>query len=209
MELELLKKSWESLDKRMQNTASFNQKLVDSIISSRVSTTVDRIKKSHRFFYVVLTVEIVFLIALFMGNPFDFQYKIQFIPYALLLIGIVLTYLNLFHLSRGLSSVSPGETIGTYLRSIVSVYDKNKRFEKWFGIIFLSIGLLVPLSFLPKKIEKMGINGALVDIAIMMSVTLIIYMLAFWLGAFKNRGRIKLEKDLAEWNELKVLAEGI
>ena len=46
MELEVLKQSWERLDKKIQHAAFFNQTLVERIISSRVITTVDKIK-SH------------------------------------------------------------------------------------------------------------------------------------------------------------------
>ena len=145
MELEALKKSWESLDRKMQNVAAFNQKLVESIISARVMTTVDKIRRLNNFFYVVLCIEIIFLIALFMGNPFDFQYTLQYVPYVLILIGVVLAFVNLIHLSNAIRKLSPGDKIDHYLKGIVSMYDRNKRFEKWFGIIFLSLSFNFPL----------------------------------------------------------------
>ncbi len=210
MELEALKKSWASMDKRIHLTATFNQKLVESIISSRVETTVDRIKKLNNFFYIVLSIEIVFLIALFVGNPFDFRYTVQYLPYALLLIGIVIAFVNLLRLSKALQKLSPAiSSIDHYLKSLLSIYDRNKRFEKWFGLIFLSIGLVIPFSFLPQKLDRMSWQGALLDTGIMISITVIIYIAAFKFGAFKNRNKVKLEKDLADWNELKTLANGM
>jgi hypothetical protein len=209
MELEVLKKSWDSLDKRMQQATTFNERLVESIISSRVMTTVDKIKRLYNSFYVVLTIEIVLLIGIILGNPFDFKYKLQYLPYGLLLIGVIIAFLNLLHLTRSIRNLSPGLRIDHYLKGIVSIYDRNKRFEKWFGVILLSIGLLVPFSFLPKKLERMGLSGALIDTAIMISISLIIYIIAFKLGAFKNRYKEKLQKDLDEWKELKALAGGM
>ncbi|HEX5169267.1 MAG TPA: hypothetical protein VFW11_08835 [Cyclobacteriaceae bacterium] len=40
----------------------------------------------------------------------------------------------------------------------------------------------------------------------MISISLIIYIIAFKLGAFKNHYKEKLQKDLDEWKELKALA---
>ncbi len=207
MELELLKKSWDDLDRKMQHAASFNQKLIETIITSRVMTTVDKIKRLYTSFFVVLTLEMIFLVALFLGNPFDFQYKLQYLPYALLFVGVSVAFVNLIQITAAIRKLSPANRVDQYIQDIVSIYDRNKRFEGWFGAIFLSIGLLIPISFLPKKIERLGLAGAWLDISIMIGITLILYVLAFKFGAFKNRHKEKLEKDLAEWKELKTLAE--
>jgi hypothetical protein len=209
MELELLIKSWENLENKMKQATTFNEKLVERIISSRVMTTVDKIKRLYNSFYAVLTIEIIFLIGILFGNPFDFRYKLQFLPYGLLLTSVIIAFLNLLHLSRSINKISPDLRVDHYLKGIVSIYERNKRFEKWFALILLSIGLLVPFSFLPNKLDRMGLTGALIDTAIMITVSLTIYVLAFKLGAFKNRYKEKLQKDLDEWNELKALAGGM
>jgi hypothetical protein len=207
MELEVLKKSWASLNEKFQHTTTFNQKLIESIISSRAFTTVDRIKRMYTGFYIVLTVEIVVLVAILVGNPFDFQYNLQFLPYALLLIGVIIAFMNLRHLSSAINKLSARSTIDLYLKGIVSIYDQNKRYEKWFGVSLLAVGLLVPFSFLPQKLERMSLTAALADTAIMISISLVLYVAAFKLGAFKNRHKESLQKDLADWEELKVLAD--
>jgi tryptophan-rich sensory protein len=207
MELEVLKKSWASLNEKFQHTTTFNQKLIESIISSRAFTTVDRIKRMYTGFYIVLTVEIVVLVAILVGNPFDFQYNLQFLPYALLLIGVIIAFMNLRHLSSAINKLSARSTIDLYLKGIVSIYDQNKRYEKWFGVSLLAVGLLVPFSFLPQKLERMNLTAALADTAIMISISLVLYVAAFKLGAFKNRHKESLQKDLADWEELKVLAD--
>lgn len=97
-------------------------------------------------------------------------------------------------------------SIGAFLKKILDSYERNKIVEKWFGMIFLSIGLMVPLSFLPQKIEKNGLSSALLETALMMGITLLLYFLAFRFGAFKNRNKEKFSKDLAELNELKAMA---
>ena len=209
MELELLKKSWDNLNKRIQHTAAFNEKLLENIISSRVATTIDKINGLYYGFYAILAIEVVVLIAILLGNPFDFRYNIQYIPYGLLLVGVIIAFFNLLHIHRAIRKLSPHNRIDQYLKSISAIYDRNKRFEKWFGLIFLSIGLLIPFSFLPTKIDRMGLVGALTDTSIMVAINLIIFIVAIKLGAFKNRYRMQLEKDLKEWKELKALAEGM
>jgi hypothetical protein len=206
MELDDLKKTWEGLAKKIEHAATFNQKLVENIISARAKTTVEKIKGLYAGFYVVLTVEIVVLVAILVGNPFDFHYNLQFLPYWLLLTGVIIAFVNLWHISSSIDRLSAGSSIDLYLKGIVSIYDRNKRFEKWFGLSLLSVGLLVPFSFLPQKIERMGLTGALTDTAIMISISLVLYIAAFKLGAFKNRHKEKLQKDLTDWEELKTLA---
>jgi hypothetical protein len=206
MELETLKRSWEDLDKKIRNAGYFNQKLVEHIISSRVMSTVDRINSVTNFFYIVLCIETVFLVAVLIGNPFDFTFRIQFVPYLLLLTGVIVALVNLLRISRSIKKLSPAIQIDHYVKGIVSAYDRNKRFERWLRLSFLSAGLLVPLSFLPPKIERMGLPGALAEIGIMILITMIIYFAAFKFGVFRNRNREKLEADLAEFNELKALA---
>ncbi|MBX2896202.1 MAG: hypothetical protein KF763_12210 [Cyclobacteriaceae bacterium] len=206
MELEVLKKSWEDLNKRLQHTTNFNQKLIENIIASRALTTVDKIKRMYTGFYMVLSVEIVLLVAVLAGNPFDFRYNLQFLPYALLLVGIIIAFVNLRHLSTSINRLSARNRIDLYLKGIVSIYDRNKRFEKWFGVSLLAVGLLVPFSFLPQKLERMELGVALMDTFIMISISLILYIAAFKLGVFNNRHKQRLQKDLADWEELKSLA---
>ena len=207
MELEMLKQSWASLDKKIQHAAIFNQTLVERIIASRVMTTVDKIKSLYNGFYIVLSVESVALLAVLAGNPFDFKYTLQYLPYALLLIGVIIAFFNLLHLSRSIARLSAKSAIDQYVKGIVSIYDRNKRFERWFGLSFLAVGFLVPFSFLPNKITRLGLVGALIDIGIMIVITWVLFFLAFKFGLFRNRHKERLQKDLDEWQELRALAD--
>jgi uncharacterized membrane protein (DUF441 family) len=209
MDLELLKSSWQNMEKKMQQTQAFNEHIIESVIASRVSSTTDRIKSLYRSFYFVLGVEIFALTAVLAGNPFDFIYKYQFIPFALLLCGVVVALINLLGLHRSINRLSPEMRIDNYLKGILSVYDRNKKFEKWFGIILLTVGLMVPFSFLPGKLEKMSLGDALLDTAIPLAVSVIIFVVAMKAGLFRNRNKERLEKELDEWNKLKSLANSL
>jgi hypothetical protein len=209
MELELLKENWSNLETRIKASAAISEKLVDAIIRSRVMTTVDRIRRQYAGFYVVLITELVFLTALFLGNPFDFRYTLQYIPYVLITIGVLIAFVNLLSIHKSINKISPVISIGDYVKGIVSIYDRNRKFEKWFGTSLFAAALLVPFSFLPQKLDRMSAGYALLDTLIMISVSVVLFFVAVRLGAFRNRNKEKLERDLSEWQELKNLASGI
>jgi hypothetical protein len=209
MELELLKENWSNLETRIKASAAISEKLVDAIIRSRVMTTVDRIRRQYAGFYVVLIAELVFLTALFLGNPFDFRYTLQYIPYVLITIGVLIAFVNLLSIHKSINKISPVISIGDYVKGIVSIYDRNRKFEKWFGTSLFAAALLVPFSFLPQKLDRMSAGHALLDTLIMISVSVVLFFVAVRLGAFRNRNKEKLERDLSEWQELKNLASGI
>ncbi|HEX6226993.1 MAG TPA: hypothetical protein VFZ52_21390, partial [Chryseolinea sp.] len=79
--------------------------------------------------------------------------------------------------------------------------------ERWFGLSFLAVGFLVPFSFLPNKITRLGLVGALIDTGIMIVITWVLFFLAFKFGLFRNRHKERLQKDLDEWKELRALAD--
>ena len=207
MELEMLKKSWGNLNERIEHMATFNDKLVDHIISSRVKTTIDKMNRSYTAFYIILAIELIVLIAILLGNPFDFRYNIQYLPYGLLVIGVIVTFSNLLYVHQSILKVSPHNQIDQYLKSIGGIYDRNKRFKMWFGFIFIAIGMLVPFSFLPTKIDQTALLPALTNTILMVAINLIILIAALKLGVFKNRYKVQLDRDLKEWKKLKALAE--
>jgi hypothetical protein len=155
----------------------------------------------------MLIVEVIVLISILLGNPFDFKYRWQFVPYVLITVGVIVAFFNILKLYRKLDGPVSNFSIGDFLKTIIETYDKNKVFEKWFGVILMSIGFIIPLSFLPKKIANKGITAALLETAILMAVTLLLYFIAFKLGAFRNRQKEKLIDDLAELNELKAMSK--
>lgn len=206
MNIEDLKSAWQVYDKKIQAIQAINEKLIERIIKERSLSRVSLIRRQYHVFFFIMAVELFVLSAVFMGNPFDFKYQIQFIPYALVSVGVIVAFFHLLKLYRKLSGPLSNKPIGVFLKNILESYEQNKVFEKWFGIIFLSVGLIIPLSFLPKKMENKSLTHALLETSLMMLGTLLLYLLAFRLGAFKNRHKEKFSKDLAELNELKAMS---
>ncbi|HLO44461.1 MAG TPA: hypothetical protein VK175_09020 [Leadbetterella sp.] len=206
MELEGLKTTWGMYDKKILSTQNITQKLIESMIKERSVSRVERLKKQYFSFFALLIVEAGFMIAILFGNPFDFKYQIQFLPFLLLLMGIIVAFINLTRYYEKISKPLVDKNIETFLNDILDFYEKNQKYEKWFGLILFSIGFLVPLSFLPPKMEKYGILKGLLDTAIPMAISLILYFLAFKMGAFKKRHKENFKNDLEEYKELKEMS---
>lgn len=203
MELEELKTAWGIYDKKIISTQTITQKLIESMIKERSVSRVERLKKQYFAFFALLIIEAGFMLAILFGNPFDFKYQIQFLPFLLLLMGIIVAFINITQYYEKINTPIMDKNIGAFLKGILDFYEKNKTYEKWFGITLFSIGFLVPLSFLPPKIEKYGIQKGLLDTAIPMIISLVLYFLAFKMGAFKKRHKENFKSDLEEYNELK------
>lgn len=209
MNLDELKTAWRVYDQKIKASQTINEKLIESMIKEKSMSRVATIKGHYIGFFALLTIEFILMIAILAGNPFDFTFRWQYIPYILLAAGIGVAFFNLLHLYRKLNPALSNNSIGVFLKSILETYEKNKVFEKWFGVIFLSIGIVIPLSFLPKKLAHNTLFAALIETAIMMAGTLLLYLVAFRMGAFKNRNRDKLANYLQELNELKSISSEI
>lgn len=206
MNIDELKTSWQVYDKKIQSSQAINEKIIESMIKERSTSRVASIKKQYQFFCIMLAAEFILTIAILTGNPFDFKYKLQFVPYILLGSCIMIAFVNILQLFKKLNHNFSGNPIGVFLKTMVEGYEKNKVYEKWFGILFFSVGLIIPLSFMPHKIAQNGLSSALLETAIMMAGTLLLYFVAFRLGAFKNRNEEKFRNYLEELNELKAMS---
>lgn len=206
MNLDELKTAWQVYDKKIQSSQAIHQKIIESMIKERSTSRVALIKKQYQFFGFMLAAEFILMIAILTGNPFDFKYSLQFVPYVLLGSCIMIALVNILQLYKKLNHSFSGNPIGIFLRTMVESYEQNKVYEKWFGILFFSVGLVIPLSFIPHKIERNGLSVALLETALMMAGTLLLYWTAFRLGAFKNRNEEKFRNYLDELDELKAMS---
>jgi hypothetical protein len=206
MNLDELKTVWRVYDQKIKTSQTINDKLIESMIKERSTSRVALIKKQYQFFSIMLAAEFILIIAILTGNPFDFTYRLQFVPYIFLGSCILIALVNILKLYKQLNDNFSGNPIGVFLKIMVAGYEQNKVYEKWFGILFFSVGLIIPLSFMPHKIEKNGLSSALFETVLMMAGMLLLYFIAFRLGAFKNRNEEKFRNYLEELNELKAMS---
>jgi hypothetical protein len=93
-----------------------------------------------------------------------------------------------------------------FLKKIIVEFEKTRKIERWFGIIIVSAGVLTGLSFLPNKLQNKPLGQALIETSGTMAIAVVIYIIAYKLGAFKNRKKEGFESDLKELNALKAIA---
>lgn len=206
MNIEEIKNEWKQFNRQLESSQRLNDHLITSMLKERSRSRVSKIRRDTIIYLLLMLANLVFLAALFAGNPFDFTYNVQFAPYGLLAIGVIMAVVallrNLQRFNKDLNEVS----LDNFLHITIAGYEKNKKMERWFGLIIFSAGTLTALSFLPKKLEHKPLGVALAETALSIVITLAIYFIAYKLGAFKNRNREGFENDLKELNELKAIA---
>ena len=206
MNIEELKTEWKQYNQKLALSERLNERLIQSMLRERSRSRVSKIRRDSVILMVLMFINLIFFAAIFAGNPFDFRYTVQFIPYGLLTIGAVLAILSLVRTLRRFNVNMNTVNLHSFLATTIIGYEKNRKMESWFGVILFSGGLLTVFSFLPRKVENNGLWPALGETAISLLITITIYFVAFKLGAFKNRKKEGFENDLKEMNEMKAIA---
>jgi hypothetical protein len=203
MNLEEIKTEWLQYNQKLENTQRLNEHIILSMLKERSKSRVSKIRRQHGIYMVLMVICLLFVSAILAGNPFDFKYKWQYVPYGVLAIGVLLAIVSLIKGMQSFSININNVSLGVSLKKIIEAYEKNKKIERLFGILIITAGTLTAFSFLPNKLEHKTLWPALGETAISIIITLSIYFIAFKSGAFKNRNKEEFENDLKEWNELK------
>ena len=203
MNIDEIKTEWKQYSKKLEVSQRLNEHLILSMLKERSRSRVSKIRRNNTIYLVLMLLTLLFLAAIFAGNPFDFKYRLQYIPYGILFIGVFLAIISLVKSFKTFTTNINNVSLDNFLKRTIEEYDKNKKIERWFGVIIFSAGLLTAFSFLPKKLEHKEFWQAIGETAVSMLITIAIYFIAFKLGAFKNKNKEEFENDLKEWNELK------
>ena len=203
MNIDEIKTEWKQYSKKLEVSQRLNEHLILSMLKERSRSRVSKIRRNNTIYFVLMLLTLLFLVAIFAGNPFDFKYRLQYIPYGILFIGVFLAIISLVKSFKTFTTNINSVSLDNFLKRTIEEYDKNKKIERWFGVIIFSAGLLTAFSFLPKKLEHKEFWQAIGETAVSMLITIAIYFIAFKLGAFKNKNKEEFENDLKEWNELK------
>ncbi len=206
MNLEELKATWSSYNQKLAVSKRLNEQLIQSMLKERSRSRISKLRTENIFLLIYMLAVLIFLAAIFMGNPFDFTYVWQYIPYGMLAVGVGMAIFSLYKSLRNFDVDINNIRLDEFLKKTIAACEKNKRLEKWFGVILLFAGASTVFSFLPKKLAHKELLPALGETAVMLLVTLLIYFIAFRLGAFRNRKKDGFENDLKELNELKAIS---
>ena len=202
MNLEELKTAWQIYDQKLTTSQKINEKIVYNMIRERSNFRLSRLKRENMFLIVFMFLEFIVLVAVFFGNPFDFVYLWQYIPFLFLIIGNLMAIVMLFSVYKTINMDISGINLSSFLKKIIYSYEKNKKTEGWFGAIMFVSGCLTVFSFVPKKLVHKTLPMAIIDTLIPLILCIIIYYLAFKMGVFKNQKSEAFKKDLEELEEL-------
>jgi hypothetical protein len=208
MNLDELKTAWLNLDRKFAATKTLNEKLIASIVTERSGNRFHIVRRNYVLGFVWLTLCLAAGLAVIFGNPFDYQYSVQYIPMIIYCFGLIAitAWMIQSYLQLGRVKLDQ-ENIRIALKEIVAVYERPKKFMSYILWAFLlSQVILFPLSFLPKSIERIGLWPALAERMIPISIAILMVFIAHKLGAFKERHGAKFKADLNELEQLKKMA---
>ena len=206
MNIDQLKTDWQRYNQKLELSQRLNEQLIHSMLKERSRSRIAKIRRDNILYMVLMIMNLVILAAIFAGNPFDFKYSLQYIPYGILTIGVLMAMVSLFKSLQSFNVNLNHVNLDAFLKKTIVEFEKNRKMERWFGIIIVSAGVLTGLSFLPNKLQNKSLEQALTETAVSMGIAVGIYIIAFKLGAFKNRKKEGFENDLKELKELKALA---
>lgn len=202
MNLEELKSAWQVYDRKLQASQAINEKLIFSMIRERSNSRVSRLKRDNTLLMLLMFLEFTFLVAVFAGNPFDFKFLWQYVPFLFISVGNLMAIVVLFKAYKMLKTEITDANLRAFLTNLIDGFEKNKKAEGWFGAIMFVSGCLTIFSFLPHKLATKSLPMAIVDTLIPLAISVILYLIAYKMGAFKNQKEIAFRQDLSELEKL-------
>jgi hypothetical protein len=209
MELDELKSTWGRYEQQIAATQRISEKMITSMLQERSRSRVAGIRRENNLLLVYLVLLLGVMAAIFIGNPFDFTYGWQYIPYGLLCAGVIAAIVRLLGNQQDLNTDVHSTGLALFLQKVIRGYEKSAKMEAWFGWLMFAGGLATVFSFLPHKLQHKALWPALGETGIGVGITLLIYFVAFKAGAFRNRKKEGFEQDLRELNELNAELKGI
>ena len=211
MTIDELKTAWQTYDTRLQLTHKLSDKLIISMIKEKSQSRLAKVKRHYLIglFYIIAL--LCFSVAVLIGNPFDYTYILEYLPIALYALGLAILIISMFNTNRKLQQVEINQSnLGNSLKQIASILEKYQKPGKLLGItlkLILSAIILFPLSFLPRKIDRMGFWEGSIETLIPVLIAAAMIFVAFKLGAFKERNGKRFEEYTKELEELKSLSQ--
>lgn len=212
MNLDEMKTAWQEYDVKLQSSQVVSEKLINSMIKERSSSRLSKVKQQYLALLCFMVFWVFVDLAVLIGNPFDYKQIIEYLPIGIRCFCMLVLVLALIRFINGLSKIEiSADSLVVNLQKvirIVSEYEKPGRLlALTLKVMLLSSAVLFPLSFLPRKIERIGLWGGLTDTLIPIAVSISLIAIAHLLGAFKSRQGLKFQEDLKELRELKGFSE--
>jgi len=211
MNLNELKRAWQEYDTKLEIAHSLSERVIISMIKERSKSRLSKVKKHYILGVLYMVAWLVVGLAVILGNPFDFNQTFEYLPTAIFCICLSVLILTMIKTYMDLQRIEINrDTLDISLNKIIRItarYENPGKLPGWTLKLLLSVAVLFPLSFLPRKIERLGIWDGMVDTIIPVSLSVLVLFIAFKLGAFKERNGRKFKEFQVELNELKELSK--
>ena len=208
MNLDELKTAWKVYDRKLQSTKAINEKIIISMITERSGSRYAKVWRQYIIGIAWMLICLAFSILVIFTNPFDYRYNIQYIPMVIFAASMIVLLGGMFRSFMEMQRITITQhNVGDALKGIIAIYEKPKKFFHYIIMVFLfSQVVLLPLSFLPRNLDTMGLSTALAERLIPISIAALVLFLAYKLGAFKERQADKFREDLNELESLKAMS---
>ena len=144
MNIEDLKTEWVKYERKLETAQRLNEHIITSMLKERSKSRVAKIRTKNAIYMVLMILDLLFLAAVFVGNPFDFKYNIQFVPFGVLVIGVLLAILSLVKSMQNFSGDLNKINLESFLKKSIGAYEKTRKMERIFGILIIAAVVTPP-----------------------------------------------------------------
>jgi hypothetical protein len=210
MNIDELKTAWQTYDTKLQLTHKLSDKLIISMINEKSKSRLSKVRSHYLIGLIYMIGLLGFGVAALVGNPFDYNYTLEYLPIALYTLCLAILTVAMFNTNQKLQQIEINQSnLDTSLKQIASIFEKYQKPGRLLGAtlkLILSTTILFPLSFLPRKIERVGLWEGIIDTLIPVLIAAAMVFIAFKLGAFKERNGKRFEEYTKELEELRTLS---
>ena len=127
MNIDEIKTEWKQYSQKLEVSQRLNEHLLLSMLRERSRSKVSKIRRNNTIYLLLMLATLLFLVAIFAGNPFDFKYKLQYIPYFILFIGVLLAIFSLVKSLKSFNTTINNVSLDNFLKKTIAEYEKNKK----------------------------------------------------------------------------------
>lgn len=202
MNLEELKSEWAGLSLQLETTQRLQMTVLKSVLNEKSHSRIQRLKSRTLFFIVVFLLELLAIGSVFLGNPFDFIYTWQYVPFIFMALAVAAALSKMISRYQALRKSYNDEPVEAYLKRIITYYEKNHQAEKWLRYSFLVIGLSMPMALISPNLFEINSGKFIKSFGLFTAITLLLYFVVSKVGLFKNMIVNDLELDMKILHEI-------
>ena len=122
MNIEDLETEWRQYNQKLETSQRLNEQIILSMLRERSRSRVSKIRTKNTIYMVLMLIDLLLLAAVFAGNPFDFKYRLQYLPYGVLTIGVLFAIVALIKSIQNFSGNINDTPLDNFLKKTINAY---------------------------------------------------------------------------------------